>query len=64
MERYRIHPDGALFYVAFTIVAWLHANPCRKGLVTQPENWRFSSAGHWLGGNDLSNDVILTPVFW
>src|SRR6185295_17981824 len=23
MERYRFHPDGALFYVTFTIVDWL-----------------------------------------
>ena len=23
MERYRFHPDGALFYVTFTVVDWL-----------------------------------------
>jgi putative transposase len=23
MERYRFHPDGAVFYVTFTVVEWL-----------------------------------------
>jgi REP element-mobilizing transposase RayT len=41
---------------------YLHANPCRKGLVVQPEHWRFSSAGHWLVGAD--SEVILSPVYW
>jgi REP-associated tyrosine transposase len=50
---------------------YLHANPCRKGLVVQPEHWRFSSASHWLAlGVGLPtppmpvNDVILTPILW
>ncbi len=26
---------------------YLHQNPCRKGLVLRPEDWRFSSALYW-----------------
>src|SRR5207237_1108420 len=43
---------------------YLHANPCRKGLVTQPEHWRFSSAKYWLHGQGTSNDVVLSSVGW
>ena len=43
---------------------YLHANPCRKGLVIQPEHWRFSSAGFWMSGGAIANDVLLTPIFW
>jgi len=28
---------------------YLHANPCRKGLVERPEHWWFSSAGFYAG---------------
>jgi REP element-mobilizing transposase RayT len=43
---------------------YLHANPCRKGLVSQPEHWRFSSASYWLGGGPCANDVVLSAVWW
>ena len=43
---------------------YLHANPCRKGLVIQPEYWRFSSARYWLHGGQTANDVVLSPLFW
>lgn len=43
---------------------YLHANPCRKGLVRQAEHWRFSSASYWLTGGKAANDVVLSPVFW
>jgi REP element-mobilizing transposase RayT len=43
---------------------YLHANPCRKGLVVQPEHWRFSSARSWLGGQQPENDVVLSAVWW
>jgi hypothetical protein len=44
---------------------YLHANPCRKGLVVLPEYWRFSSASHWLGRPQTpANDVMLTPIVW
>jgi REP element-mobilizing transposase RayT len=41
---------------------YLHDNPRRKGLVLQPDHWRFSSARFWEGRPD--NDVILTAVEW
>ncbi len=43
---------------------YLHANPCRKGLVNQPEYWRFSSAGYWLSGGTIASEVLLTPIYW
>jgi REP element-mobilizing transposase RayT len=45
-------------------IDYLHANPVRKGLVTQPEHWRFSSAHYWRHGGQSTNDVILCPVYW
>jgi hypothetical protein len=29
----------------------LHANPVRRGWVTSPEHWRYSSAHEWLPGS-------------
>jgi putative transposase len=58
------HPVGI-----FTEVFWkqkldyLHWNPCRKGLVRAPEDWRFSSAAFWLEGK-TDNDLNLTEVLW
>jgi putative transposase len=43
---------------------YLHANPCRKGLVSRPEHWRFSSASHWLGARAGDNDVVLSAILW
>jgi len=43
---------------------YLHDNPCRKGLVTRPEHWRFSSASYWLSEGKVANDVILSPLEW
>jgi REP element-mobilizing transposase RayT len=45
-------------------IDYLHANPCRKGLVLQAEHWRFSSANYWLHGGSVSNDVVLSAVWW
>lgn len=41
---------------------YLHDNPCRKGLVLAPEDWRFSSARYWLTRE--TNDVQLSDVGW
>jgi putative transposase len=41
---------------------YLHDNPCRKGLVTRPEHWRFSSASYWLSEGKVANDVILSQL--
>jgi REP element-mobilizing transposase RayT len=43
-------------------IDYLHANPCRKGLVLRPEDWRFSSARYWLTRE--KNDVQLSDVGW
>jgi putative transposase len=43
-------------------IDYLHYNPCRKGLVLSPEDWRFSSARYWLTGEE--NDVRLSDVGW
>jgi putative transposase len=43
---------------------YLHANPCRKGLVARPEHWRFSSASYWLQDGSVQNDVVLTGLEW
>ncbi|HLN28159.1 MAG TPA: hypothetical protein VK395_10485 [Gemmataceae bacterium] len=43
---------------------YLHDNPCRKGLVRQPEHWRFSSATYWLMGDERANEVPLSGIIW
>jgi len=43
-------------------IDYLHDNPCRKGLVLRPEDWRFSSARYWLTRE--KNDVQLSDVGW
>jgi hypothetical protein len=45
-------------------IDYLHANPCRKGLVVQPDHWRFSSAAAWTRGELERSEVVLSPVFW
>jgi hypothetical protein len=41
---------------------YLHYNPCRKGLVRCPEEWRFSSARFWTSG--VAGDVEVADVGW
>jgi REP element-mobilizing transposase RayT len=41
---------------------YLHQNPCRKGLVLRPEDWRFSSAWYWSAREE--NAVQLSEVGW
>jgi hypothetical protein len=43
---------------------YLHENPCRNGLVTRAEHWRFSSAAYCLSDGQVANEVILSPVEW
>jgi len=47
-----------------TKVNYLHENPCRKGLVTRQDHWRFSSARHWSSDGPVANDVILSALDW
>ncbi len=28
---------------------YIHANPVKRGYINQPEHWRYSSAGHYMG---------------
>jgi putative transposase len=41
---------------------YIHANPIRKGLVSEAHHWRFSSAAYWLIGGE--SDIILADVEW
>lgn len=37
---------------------YIHLNPVRKGLVRAPEDWRCSSAGYWLCGEEGEIPVV------
>lgn len=43
-------------------VNYLHDNPCRKGLVRHPQDWRYSSAAFWLDGSSV--DLPITGLDW
>ena len=45
-------------------IAYIHANPVRKGLCVKPEDWRFSGAAFWLGRHDvpLEMDRTVPPL--
>lgn len=43
---------------------YLHDNPCRKGLVTRADHWRFSSAPFYLSEGQQPVDVPLTAIDW
>ena len=43
---------------------YLHDNPHRKGLVREPQAWRFSSAAYWYLGQETPSEVPLTPLEW
>ena len=43
-------------------IDYLHHNPCRKGLVLRPEDWRFSSALYWTTRETC--DIRLSEVGW
>ena len=43
---------------------YLHESPCRKGLVTRVEYWRFSSTSYWLSEGTVENDVQLSALEW
>ncbi len=45
-------------------VNYIHQNPVRKGLVREPEAWRFSSAGYWAGEGKWDSDVELCGLGW
>jgi len=43
------------------VIEYIHANPVRRGLVAQPTDWVWSSAGQWAGGppGPLTTDPIV-----
>lgn len=43
---------------------YLHANPCRKGLVQRADHWRFSSARWYFSDGQEPVDVELSPIVW
>jgi len=45
-------------------VDYLHANPCRKGLVLYPEDWRYSSARFYASGKVEHEEVPITQLPW
>lgn len=50
------HPEG-IFTEKFyrQKFNYIHLNPVRKGLVRSAVDWRFSSAGYWLGDGETNN---------
>lgn len=57
------HPVGILTEAVWRQkMDYLHHNPCRKGLVTCPEDWRFSSARYWLDRE--GTEVEVAEVGW
>jgi putative transposase len=43
---------------------YLHANPCRKGLVVRPADWRFSSAAYYATADPGRCEVPITRIAW
>ena len=43
---------------------YLHANPCRKGLVQRAGDWRFSSATYYLSDGRDACDVKISAIDW
>src|ERR1051326_7147877 len=44
--------------ILLAMIEYIHANPVRRGLVTQGELWKWSSAGWFEGKNSLRPDPI------
>ena len=45
-------------------IDYLHDNPCRKGLVSRADHWRFSSAGYWRSERKEGGEVVLSAIQW
>ena len=47
----------------FSLGLCIHCNPVRRGLVENPEQWYYSSAGAWQGDNGpLEIDFDTYPI--
>ncbi len=44
----------------YEIIAYIHANPVRRGLVERPEDWLWSSARFWAG--DVSGPLVMDAI--
>jgi putative transposase len=44
------------------VIAYIHANPVRRGLVSHPEAWYWSSARFWAG--DATGPLAMDPLEW
>ena len=44
--------------VILAMIEYIHGNPVRRGLVNQPEDWKWSSAGWFEGKNSLKPDPL------
>jgi len=44
------------------MIDYIHLNPVRKGYADRPEEWKWSSAGHFLGLSKSSLDVDSIPA--
>jgi len=59
------HPEGIVSERFWQQkVNYIHENPVRKGLVTRPEDWRFSSARFWMSEVEKASDVELCGIGW
>ena len=47
-------------YPIHEVIAYIHANPVRRGLCERPEDWYWSSARFWAG--DLSGPLVMDPI--
>lgn len=57
------HAEGIFSYPFLQQkVDYIHMNPCRKGLVKSPQEWRYSSAAYWVDEKPV--DIPVTSVFW
>ncbi|MEX2170390.1 MAG: hypothetical protein WD851_13835 [Pirellulales bacterium] len=43
---------------------YLHANPCRKGLVSRADHWKYSSAAYYFSDGQLPSEVPISALDW
>jgi putative transposase len=48
----------------FKMIEYLHMNPVRKGLVARADDWKWSSAGQYLGKVSSTLSVDPIPPHW
>lgn len=69
-ERFRFWQKGGGFdknvwseSVVETVVDYVHENPCRRGLVERPVDWKWSSAA-WFDGDREDVPLKIDPIRW